>query len=160
LGVEVSSVTWLGQLTVGVQIKVTCTSCNKLYIGRTNRNFNTRFKEHRKDFRYTEDKSKFSDQVLREGHEMKTIEETMSIIHLKNNYRKINTLEEIKILKAASSKYLLNDVIAEQNNRMYKLLLSVSDLNSNDQQPRLGNRRNFQHPTRPAEHVVRMMKGL
>ena len=41
---------------------------------------------------------------------MKTIEETMSIIHLGNNHRKINTLEEIEILKAAFSKYLLNDV--------------------------------------------------
>ena len=33
----------------------------------------------------------------------------------KNNHRKINTLEEIEILKAASSKYLLNDVITGQN---------------------------------------------
>ena len=52
---------------------------------------------------------------------MKTIEETMSIIHLENNDRKINTLEEIEILKAASSKYLLNDVIAEKNDPIYKL---------------------------------------
>ena len=43
---------------------------------------------------------------------MKTIERSMSIIHLENNHRKINTLEEIAILKAASYKYLLNDVIA------------------------------------------------
>ena len=53
---------------------------------------------------------------------MKTIEETMSIIHLENNHRKINTLEEMEILKAASSKYLLNDVIAGQNEALYKLL--------------------------------------
>jgi hypothetical protein len=57
-------------------------------------------------------------------HELKTIEETMSIIHLENNHRKTNTLEEIEILKAASSKYLLNDVIAGQNDPMYKLLPS------------------------------------
>jgi hypothetical protein len=31
---------------------------------------------------------------------MKTIEEIMSIIHLENNHRKINTLEEIEILKS------------------------------------------------------------
>ena len=48
---------------------------------------------------------------------MKTIEETMSIIHLENNHWKINTLEEI-----ASSKHLLNDVIAGQNDPIYKLL--------------------------------------
>jgi hypothetical protein len=38
----------------------------------------------------------------------------MSIIHLENNHRKVNTFEELEILKAASSKYLLNDVIAGQ----------------------------------------------
>jgi hypothetical protein len=54
---------------------------------------------------------------------MKTIEETMSIIHLENNLRKIYTLKEIETLKAASSKYLLNDVIAGQNDPIYKLLL-------------------------------------
>jgi hypothetical protein len=89
-----------------------------LYIGRTNRNFNTIFKEHRKDFKYAEGKSKFSEHVLKQGHEMKTIEETMSVIHLVNNHRKINTLEEVEILKAASSKDLLNDVIAGQNDPM------------------------------------------
>ena len=53
---------------------------------------------------------------------MKTIEETMSIIHVENNHRKINALEEIEILKPASSKYLLNDVIAGQNDPIYKIL--------------------------------------
>ena len=38
-------------------------------------------------------------------------------IHLENNHRKINTLEEIEILKAASSRYLFNDVIAGQNDQ-------------------------------------------
>ena len=73
---------------------------------------------------------------------MKTIENTKSIIHLKNNLRKINTLEEIEILKAASSKYLLNDVITGQNDPMYKLLPSSVILQ--DQQPRPSNKRNFE----------------
>ena len=46
----------------------------------------------------------------------------MSIIHLESNHRKINTLEEVEILKAASSKHLLNDVTAGQNDPIYKLL--------------------------------------
>ena len=71
--------------------------------------------KHRKDFRYAEGKSKFFEHVLNEGHEMKTTEGTMPIIHLENNHKKINILEEIEIPKAASSKYLLNDVIAGQN---------------------------------------------
>jgi hypothetical protein len=40
------------------------------------------------------------------------------------NHRKVNTLEEVEILKAASSKNLLNDVIAGQNDPIYKLLPS------------------------------------
>ena len=71
---------------------------------------------------FREGKSKLSEHVLNEGHEMKTIEETMSIIHRENNQRNINTLEKIEILKAASSKYLLNDVIAGQNDPINKLL--------------------------------------
>ena len=55
---------------------------------------------------------------------MKTIEETMSIIHLENNHRKINTLEELEILKVASSENLLNDFIARQYDPLYKLLPS------------------------------------
>ena len=82
---------------------------------------NTRFKEYRKYFRYAEGKYKFSEHVLN-GHEMKTIEETMSIIHLENNHRKINTLEEIEILKSAASKHLPNDVIAGKKDPIYKLL--------------------------------------
>ena len=61
---------------------------------------------------------------INERHEMKTIEETMSIIYLQKNHRKINMLEEIEILKAGSSKHLLNDVIAGQNDPIYKLLSS------------------------------------
>ena len=52
---------------------------------------------------------------------MQTIE-TMPIKHFENNQRKINTIEEIEILKASSSKYLLSDVIAGQNYPIYKLL--------------------------------------
>ena len=36
--------------------------------------------------------------------------------------RKVEAIEEIEILKAASSKHLLNDVIAGQNDPIYKLL--------------------------------------
>jgi hypothetical protein len=43
-------------------------------------------------------------------------------LYLENNHKEINTLEEIDIVKAASSKFLLNDVIAGQNDPIYKLL--------------------------------------
>ena len=42
-----------------------------LFIGGTNRNFNTRFREHRKNVIYIEGKSQFSDGVVKEGQAMK-----------------------------------------------------------------------------------------
>ena len=63
------------------------------------------------------------------------IEETMSIIHQENNHRKINTLEEIEILKAATSENLFNDVIAGQHDSIYKLLPLIIDFNSKINSP-------------------------
>ena len=89
-------------------------------------------------------------------------------VHLENNHRKIITLEEIEILKAASSKYLINNIIAGQNDPMYKIVPSsliwtprstaqtkqqkkfrnatitiIRDLNFNCQMPKPGDRRNY-----------------
>ena len=49
--------------------KLTCCNCNKFYVGKTNKKVNTRFEEHRKDFRYAEGKFKFSEHVLNKRHE-------------------------------------------------------------------------------------------
>ena len=54
--------------------------------------------------------------------ELRIVTRFKAFEHNENSHRKINTLEEIEILKAVSSKYLLNDVIAGQNDPIYKLL--------------------------------------
>ena len=92
--------------------QLTCVNCEKFYIGRTNRNFKTRFKEHKKYFIYGEGRSNFSTHVIEEGHEMnKNIEDTMTILNKESNHEKINKLEDIKIIKAAASQNILNDII-------------------------------------------------
>ena len=95
-----------------------------------------RFKEHREESDTQRPSPEFSDHVLKEGLEMKRTEETMFKMHLKNNNRKINTLEEI--LKTVSSEYLLNDVIAGRNDPMYRLLPSFQrfDLHQSTAQAR------------------------
>ena len=52
--------------------------------------------------------------MVRKDYEMKTIEEIMYIIRLENNHIKINILEEIQVLKSASSRYLLSDVSTDE----------------------------------------------
>ena len=62
-------------------------------------------------------------------------EETRAIIHHENDQSKINIieeiLEEIKMLKEASSRILLNDVINGTNDPMCELFPSVSAGNPN-----------------------------
>ena len=53
-----------------------------------NQNFNKRFKEHRKEFIYTEGIFKFCDYGVQEGHKMKPTEDTMTIITLKTTMEK------------------------------------------------------------------------
>ena len=62
----------------------------------------------------------------------------------------------MKIIKAVSFRYLLNDVIKEQGDPMYRPIPSVSDLNSNDQQTEDA----FQQPTGTAEGVKIVTKSL
>ena len=59
------------------------------------------------------------------------INPTALLIHLENNHRKINTLQEIEILKAASFRDLLNDVIDGRSNPVHRHLPSGEYWNSN-----------------------------
>ena len=74
--------------------KLTRVNCEKFYMGRTNRDVKTGFKEHKKEFIYGEGRSNFSTHVIGEGHEMKNIDNIKTILHKENNLEKINKLEE------------------------------------------------------------------
>ena len=58
--------------------------CEKVYIARTNRNFKTRFKDHKKYFIYRQGRSNFSNNIIEEGHEMNNIDNIMTILHNEN----------------------------------------------------------------------------
>ena len=48
--------------------QLTCPTCLKKYIGQTDRPFHVRFREHYRDYKYANNKSKFAQHVLEEGH--------------------------------------------------------------------------------------------
>ena len=49
----------------------------------------------------------------------------MTILYNENNHKEINKLENIVILKAATSLNILNDVVNGRNDPLYKIILSV-----------------------------------
>ena len=70
-------------------------------------------------------KSTFSDHVLNVGHEMRPMEETMTILHFENDPRRINALKELEIMKATTSNRMLN--IVHNINPLYRIPHSVQD---------------------------------
>ena len=67
------------------------------------RKFKTRLKKNRRDLIYAEGRSKFGEDLIHEGHEMRNIEGIMTIINTQNNHPKINILEDIQIMRTAES---------------------------------------------------------
>ena len=72
-----------------------CVKCEKFYTGQINRNFKTRLKEPKKKIIYGEGCSNFSSHVIEQSHEIKNMDNIMTILH----NEKINKLEELEILK-------------------------------------------------------------
>ena len=57
---------------------------------------------------------KFSTHVVEEGHEIKNVDDIMTILHKESNHETINKPEEIDIIKAAASQNVLNDIKKRQ----------------------------------------------
>ena len=65
-------------------------------------------------------KSTFSEHILNAGHEMRPMEDTMTISNFQKNPKRINAFEEIEIMKATTSDHML--YTKQNNNPLYKIL--------------------------------------
>lgn len=77
--------------------KITCKDCNQVYIGQTGRSFKIRFNEHVKDYQYNRNKSTYANHLLKNNHNIDTIENSLKILHIQNKSTKLNTLETFEI---------------------------------------------------------------
>ena len=73
--------------------QLTCPMCHKTYVGQTGRPFHVRFREQYRDYKYENNKSKFSQHVIEEGHAVGPINDIMDVIHIENMGRMLDTLE-------------------------------------------------------------------
>jgi hypothetical protein len=51
------------------------------YVGQTGRSFRVRFKEHFRDYKYGNNKSKFAQNVLENGHSFGPIDDIMEVLY-------------------------------------------------------------------------------
>ena len=70
-----------------------------------------------------EGKSKFAEHIIQKRPETRNIENIMVIIKPENSHTKIDILEEIKMIRAAKSADILNDINGK-NEPLYILLQS------------------------------------
>ena len=63
--------------------------------------------------------------ILNAGHEMRPIQETMTVLHLENVPKRITALEEMEIMKATSSDHMFN--IMQNINLLYQMLQPLQD---------------------------------
>jgi len=68
--------------------------CQKKYIGQKGRPFHIRFQEHYRDFKYANNKSKFAQHIIEEGHSFGPMNEIMDSLHVTSKGRMLDALEK------------------------------------------------------------------
>lgn len=108
--------------------KLNC-SCNKFYIGKTNRDFNTRYKEHISEIKLKKKtpNSNFAKHVLENKHKINfDINKDLEILNTQNNIYINSILEELHIhneIKENNFNNILNVQTDFKNNIIYQYIL-------------------------------------
>jgi hypothetical protein len=105
--------------------KLTCSDCNKAYVGQTGRSFARRFKEHKNTFRSNSNTSNYAKHVLELPHLFGPIHETMQILQYQGKGAHLNTIERYFIYKEFSKHNHLNDEFNISPNKIFDALLKL-----------------------------------
>jgi hypothetical protein len=89
--------------------QLNCPSCSRKYMGQTRRLFRIRFQEHFRDYKYMNNKSKFSQHLLDNEHSIGHMENKMDILHITNKGRMLDTLEKFYIYRETKRNNQNND---------------------------------------------------
>jgi hypothetical protein len=103
--------------------QLTCPACQKKYVGQTGRPFHVRFREHYRDYKYPNNKSKFAQHVIEEGHAFGPKENIMDMIHIENKGRMLDTLEKFYIYEETQLGTQINDKLTVQANPIFEAVV-------------------------------------
>jgi hypothetical protein len=108
--------------------QLTCTECNKKYIGQKGRPFLIRYKEHAREYTHNGRKYNFAKHLLDHQHALRPIEDCMTLIHTVTK-GPMNTMEKFHIYKETMNNSHLNDRSTVTRNAIFETLLrSSSDM--------------------------------
>jgi hypothetical protein len=100
-----------------------CPTCNKKYIGQNGLPFRVRFREHYNDYEYANNKSKFAQHVIDEGHTFGPLNDIMKIVHFAEKGRILDTLERFYIYRETKYGNQINDKLTIESNPIFESLV-------------------------------------
>jgi hypothetical protein len=98
---------------------------NKRYIGQLGRPFHVRFREHYRDHKYGNNKSKFAQHLLDNKHSIGPTENIMDLIHTTNKGKTLNTLEKFYTYKETRIINQINDKCTIKPNVIFDTLIQI-----------------------------------
>jgi len=69
----------------------------------------SRFREHVRDFKYNNNRSKFTQHLIDNKHAIGKMEDIMEVVHMTKKGKKLNTLESFHIYKETKASNQIND---------------------------------------------------
>ena len=110
--------------------KLTCTTCERSYVGQTGRNLKQRHKEHIRYIRNNDPQSAYATHIINNLHEYGDINDNMSMLKQRNKEPYMNTLEQFYIQLFAYN----NKLIPEQNtgdyNPIFRFIYDIQQCHS------------------------------
>jgi hypothetical protein len=100
-----------------------CPTCAMKYTGQTDRPFKTRFKEHMRDFKYNNQKSKFAQHLLDNQHSIGNMENIMDIVHIMSKGKMMDTVEKYYIYRETKLNNQINDRLTVQPNIIFETIV-------------------------------------
>jgi hypothetical protein len=82
-----------------------------------------RYREHYHDYKYANNKCKFAQHALDEGHAFGLINEVMDVIHFAKKGSLLDTLERFHIYNETTKGNQINDKLTMQNNPIFESLI-------------------------------------
>ena len=98
-------------------------TCRMKYIGQTGRPFQIKFREHYNGYKYANNRSKFAQHVIDEGHSFGPMDNVMDIVHIAKKGKMLDTLKIFYIYRETQNKNKINDKLTVQTNPIFEVLL-------------------------------------
>jgi hypothetical protein len=95
----------------------------KEYIGQTDRPFRVRFREHYRDYKYANSKSKFAQNPLNEGHSVGSMNEIMDLLYIAKKGGMLDTWEKFYTFRETQLGNQINDKRTVQSNPIFEALI-------------------------------------